>query len=84
MELDYNRLSNRFKNDLARIVGGAGEVVHAEMYEPEKGGGWGALFTTEYAALKVYYTYRHLPLEEKSAVTQRPDGLWAFSVRGRA
>jgi hypothetical protein len=46
---------------MQRIVGNAGNVVHAEMYEEAKGGGWAVVFDTEYAALKAFYKYRGSP-----------------------
>lgn len=51
--------SERLAKELAGVVGDAGAVLVARLYEPEKGGGWAAVLSTEYAALKVFYKYRH-------------------------
>lgn len=60
LQVDYEgEGSEKLANELARHVGDAGSVVLARMYEPEKGGGWAAILSTEYAALKVFYKYRH-------------------------
>lgn len=59
-EVDYEgRGSRRLEAELKRIVQDAGEVIFANLYEPAKGGGWAAVISTEYAALKIYFQYRH-------------------------
>jgi hypothetical protein len=35
-----------------------GHVIHAVGYEEAKGGGWVAVFSTEWAQLKAHYNYR--------------------------
>ena len=57
-QADADRLTERLRKEMERLVQGAGHVVDAQAYEPAKGGGWIVVFDTEYAALKVYYTYR--------------------------
>jgi len=55
------RGDERLRDQMQRTVGDAGSVVHAEMYEEAKGGGWAVVFDTEYAALKAFYKYRGAP-----------------------
>jgi hypothetical protein len=59
--MDLAHGSGRLQKEMQRRVGDAGRVVHAEMYEEAKGGGWAVVFDTEYAALKAYYAYRSSP-----------------------
>jgi hypothetical protein len=77
LEVDYEgRGSNRLAAELTRLVQGAGQVLHAVMYEPAKGGGWAAVLSTEYAALKVHYQYRH-----SNVSLAHSDKGWVVTVR---
>lgn len=57
MDLNTAEFERKLTSALATIVGTAGQVLTATGHEAAKGGGWTATFDTEYAALKVYYTY---------------------------
>jgi len=48
----------RLRRHLQSLVKSAGRVTEVIIYEPAKGGGWSAIFDTEYAALKAFYAYR--------------------------
>lgn len=77
VEIDYAGVgTRRLKQELNSIIKGTGgEIIEAELYEPAKGGGWAALFSSEYAALKVYYKWRH----NNAHLTKTPRG-WAVSA----
>lgn len=49
--------TNRLRAEMEKHAGNAGKVLHVEAFEEAKGGGWIAVFDTEYAALKVHYKY---------------------------
>ena len=78
---DPNRADERLRKEMQQHAGGAGKVIHAEMYEPAKGGGWVAVFDTEYAALKVHYKYRGSP-GVRLGRSPTYDG-WFVSTRSR-
>ena len=77
MKIDYEGAgSKKVEQEVKRIIKGAGKVVHAQMYEPAKGGGFVVVLDTEYAALKVYYKYRHSTVH----LDKNPKG-WVVSVK---
>ena len=71
------RMRHRLTETIEPIIKGTGgKVVDAQAYAPAKGGGWIVVLSNEYAALKVYYTYRHSKVNREKG----PKG-WAVSVR---
>lgn len=68
-------LSERLKDEMEKVVRGAGKVLEAVAYAPAKGGGMTVLFDTEYAALKAYYFFRS---NNNVRLTKLPRG-WAVS-----
>lgn len=75
--VDYEgRGSRRLEAELKKLVGDAGEVILATLYEPAKGGGWAAVLSTEYAGLKVFYRYRHCDVH-----LDRNDKGWVVALR---
>lgn len=49
---------DRFAAEFNKIVKGAGRLLFLRLDDPTKSNGWQAVFDTEFAALRVYYTYR--------------------------
>src|SRR4051812_11699921 len=52
-----DRFTVRLEREMNKLVHGAGKVTYVQTEGP--GSGWQVVFDTEYAALKVYYHYRH-------------------------
>lgn len=57
MDLNNATFEHKLFDSLATIVGNAGDVRTVQGHEAAKGGGWTATFDTEFAALRVYYSY---------------------------
>jgi hypothetical protein len=51
------RLAAKLTQELNRIVGDRGKVIH--VVTEGLGHGWCVVFDTEHAALKAYHTYRY-------------------------
>lgn len=56
--MNLQRVAEHLTRDMNLLTKDAGKVVHAVAYGVEKGGGWVVVFSTEYAALKVFYAWR--------------------------
>lgn len=68
----------RFADDLSKIAGNAGRLTYLRFDDPRAGGGWTAIFDTEFAALRVYYEWRKVNgINLGKAVT--PGGGWYVS-----
>jgi hypothetical protein len=49
----------RLRTEVQKHIGDAGKIEELVAYAEAKGGGWVATLDTEYAALKLFYAYRH-------------------------
>ena len=80
MDCSSAAFTNKLTAELNKIVKGAGVVIEVHGFEEAKGGGWSAVFDTEYAALKAFYAYRNAkpnaPTFGKAA-----NGGWYLSLR---